>query len=66
MGPGAIFTLLQFLYNLRISPISYIVTLSGMEILIRNKHSSLLDPFISTQKMKCCEYAPWSMYYKNL
>jgi len=28
-------------------------------MLVRKKHSSLLDPFISYAKMKCCEYAPW-------
>ncbi len=27
----------------------------------RNKHSSLLDPFVSYEKMECCEYAPFTL-----
>jgi hypothetical protein len=28
-------------------------------MLLRNKHFSLLDQFVSYEKMKFCEYAPW-------
>ncbi len=32
-------------------------------MLVRDKYSSLWDPFMwVTQKMKCCEYAPWSLF----
>jgi hypothetical protein len=27
-------------------------------MLVRDKHSLLFDPFVSYEKMKCCEYAP--------
>jgi hypothetical protein len=29
-----------------------------LEMLARDKHSSVLGPIIVTKKMKCCEYAP--------
>jgi len=28
-------------------------------MLVRHKHFRLLYPFVSYEKMKCCEYAPW-------
>ncbi len=31
-----------------------------LERLSRNKHSSLLDPFVTYEKVKCCEYGPGS------
>jgi hypothetical protein len=35
---------------------------SMLEILVRYKHSRLLDPFVSYKKMKGCEYAPRSCH----
>ncbi len=32
-----------------------------MERFARDKHSSLLGPFKYYEKMKCCEYDPWSL-----
>jgi hypothetical protein len=29
-----------------------------LEIIARDKHCSLLDPFVIYKKMQCCEYAP--------
>jgi hypothetical protein len=32
-----------------------------LEMLVRDKHFSLLGPFVCYEKIKCCEYAPWSL-----
>jgi hypothetical protein len=31
-------------------------------MLVRDKHSGLLDPFVSCAKMRYCEYAPWTEF----
>jgi len=40
-----------------------VLNYSRMEMLVREKHSCLLDPFVSYVKMKCCEYTPWYRIY---
>jgi hypothetical protein len=35
-------------------------------MLARDKHSSLLDPFVSYAKMKCYEYTHWGLYSHKL
>jgi hypothetical protein len=32
-------------------------------MLVRDKHSSLLGPFISYEKIECCDYAPRFLEY---
>jgi hypothetical protein len=44
---------------------SLVLYYSKLEMLVRDKHSSLLDPFRKLQKMKCCEYAPCGLYRKT-
>jgi hypothetical protein len=36
-----------------------------LEMLVRYKRSSLLDPFVNYEKIKCCEYA-LNLRWKNL
>jgi hypothetical protein len=52
------FTTLEFLHNLRISPISLSVTLHLIEISANNKYSNLLGLFVCYKQMKCCKYTP--------
>jgi hypothetical protein len=47
MAPGAIFTTHHFLHNLRMAPISKNGTLHLVDRLVREKHSSIIAPFIS-------------------
>jgi hypothetical protein len=30
-----------------------------------NKYSSLMGPFVTHKKMKCCEYGPWVCIHKT-
>ena len=48
--PGTLFTKLHFLRKLRISPISYVLLYTRLERLATDKHSSLLDPFVSYEE----------------
>jgi hypothetical protein len=50
MDPGVILTTLHFLYNLQIGPKARVLHYTKLEILARDKHSSLLEPFISYAK----------------
>jgi hypothetical protein len=47
MIPEIVFKTLNFLFNLRMGPVSYIVALPGSERLANDKHSILLGLFIS-------------------
>jgi hypothetical protein len=62
MAPGTIFTTLHFLLNLQIGPISNIKL--GCKGLTRDKHSSLLDPFVSYKKL-FCEYDTLPANFRN-
>ncbi len=46
---GAVFTTFYFLCNLRVSPKLHY---SRVEMLVRDKYSSLLDPYVSYAKKK--------------
>jgi hypothetical protein len=39
-----------------------VLHISWVEMFVRDKHTSLLDPFISYEKMNCCEYSPGAVF----
>ncbi len=47
---GVVFIPLNFLRNIQMGPISYSVTLKRLKSVVRCKHSSLMDPFVSYEK----------------
>jgi hypothetical protein len=50
--PGAVFRTLHFLCDFWMGEISFIVFYTRLERLARDKHSSLLRPFISYEENK--------------
>jgi hypothetical protein len=48
-------------------PNKLVLDYNRLEMPVRDKHSSLLDPLVSYKKMKGCEYAPSNLiicFYK--
>ncbi len=39
---------------------------SRLEMLVRDQHSSLLDPFVSYKKIDFCENAPWGCIFSRV
>jgi hypothetical protein len=58
---GTIFTTLIFFVTLEWTQKARVLCYTTMESLVRDKHSSLLGPFISYEEKKCCENGLW--YY---
>ncbi len=52
-APGAVFTTLHFLCNLQKGPVSYSVLYTRLERLGKDKHSSLMGPFITYDEKGC-------------
>jgi hypothetical protein len=52
INPVYVFITLQLLHNLQIDPIRYSVNNTSVERLVRDKHCTLLDPFVSYEENK--------------
>jgi hypothetical protein len=62
---GCLFLLFLTQPTLWEPPNKSVLHYSKLEMLVRDKHSSLLDPFVSYTRMKCCEYRPSGLYHKT-
>jgi hypothetical protein len=56
----------SFSLKLTNGPKRLVLHYTGLERLAMDEWSSLLDPFISHKKIKCCEYSPWAHINKTL
>ncbi len=62
MAHKAVFATLHYIYNLRMDAISQSVTLHLLEMIVRDQHSSLLEPISSWKEKDALLICPLELF----